>query len=108
MTDYVRQIGERSVQVVATLAASVGVIQGLDGSHSIDADTWRIDYDNGTSFTDSILPESWTNSIYAAAIVYNVEAVDAHGNVSTASAYGQVSTQISTHFKGLEDDCACI
>lgn len=45
MTDYVKQIGERSVQIIARAAASIGAIQAMGGMSSSGADTWRIDYD---------------------------------------------------------------
>lgn len=43
--DYVKQIGERSVQVIAQTAASIGAVQGLGGSSGVGAYEWRIDYD---------------------------------------------------------------
>jgi hypothetical protein len=45
LTDYVKQIGERSVQVIAQTTTGLAVIRDLSGTSTVDADTWRIDYD---------------------------------------------------------------
>ena len=46
MQDYVKQIGDRSVQVVARTPTNAKVIQNLGGVASpAGADTWRIDDD---------------------------------------------------------------
>jgi|ERR1017187_3394213 hypothetical protein len=46
MEDYVKQIDERSVQVVALTPGNIKAIGGLGGvAGSTSADTWRIDYD---------------------------------------------------------------
>jgi hypothetical protein len=46
MEDYVKQIEERSVQVVARTPGNIKAIGSLCGAAgSTSADTWRIDYD---------------------------------------------------------------
>lgn len=46
MEDYVKQIGARSLQIVARAPTNAKVIRDLGGvASSASADTWRIDYD---------------------------------------------------------------
>src|SRR5450631_3049656 len=46
MEDYVKQIEERSVQLVALTHGTIKVVQDLGGvSSSTSGDTWRIAYD---------------------------------------------------------------
>jgi len=44
MEDYVKQIEERSVQVVAKMPGNIASVESLGGTYSGTADTWQIDY----------------------------------------------------------------
>jgi hypothetical protein len=53
MEDYVKQIEERSVQVVARTPSNTNAIGGIGGvADSKGADTWRIDYDTEDQLAD--------------------------------------------------------